>query len=214
MNLNPYDILIACEFSGIIRDTFIREGYSAISCDFDPTTSTGPHIEDDVRPVLHEKRWKLVIAHPPCNYLCNSGVRHLYKDGLKKNGRNLYRWAKMVIGVQFFETCLFADADRIAVENPIMHGYAKAEGIGHPDFIVQPWMFGDPYSKATCFWTRDLPALVPTYPTKQDFFRETGFSHIENAVHNTPPSADRGKKRSITYQGIADAIVNQWGPLL
>ena len=206
-------ILIACEFSGRIRDSFLDLGYDAISCDLLPTASPGPHIKGDVSEVLQEP-WDLVIAHPSCTYLCNSGVRHLYKDGKKVNGIDGGRINSMVKGANFFRRCLEANSPLIAVENPIMHGHARNSVGRGPDFSVQPWMFGDPHTKRTCFWTVGLPPLVPDYKSKEDFFARTAFTEIYPTTHYTSPGPDRWKKRSITYPGIAHAIAQQWGPLL
>lgn len=186
-------VLVACEYSGRVRDAFISRGHEAISCDLLPTECPGPHIQGDVLPILRES-WDLVIAHPPCTRLCNSGVRWLHE-------RNL--WDEMRDACEFFLACLNANAPRIAVENPVMHKYAR-EIIGRgPDFTCQPWQFGDPYKKRTCFWTKGLDPLKPTSDlTAQDAYA---------AVHNAPPSKDRWKFRSTTYPGIANAIADQWG---
>jgi len=186
-------VLVACEFSGIVRDAFIAKGHDAVSCDLLPTEREGPHIQGDVREAL-KKSWDLVIAHPPCTRLCNSGVRWLHE-------RNL--WGDMRDAAQFFLDCLDSNSERVAVENPVMHKYAR-EIIGRgPDFTCQPWQFGDAAKKRTCFWTKGLEALQPTSNmTAADAVAE---------VHLMPPSADRWKKRSITYQGIASAMAEQWG---
>lgn len=184
-------VLVACEFSGRVRDAFIARGHNAISCDLLP--NDGPHIQGDVRGLLSEP-WDLVIAHPPCTRLCNSGVRWLHE-------RNL--WAEMEAAANFFLECLGANASKVAVENPVMHRYAR-EIIGRgPDFTIQPWNFGDPFKKRTCFWTKGLDPLTPTSTmTAADAVAE---------VHLMPPSKDRWKKRSVTYQGIANAMAEQWG---
>lgn len=186
-------VLVACEFSGIVRDAFIARGHDAISCDLLPTEREGPHIEGDVRAVLRNK-WDLVIAHPPCTRLCNSGVRWLHE-------RNL--WEDMREASQFFLECLDANSERVAVENPVMHKYAR-ELVGRgPDFTCQPWQFGDAAKKRTCFWTKGLDPLKPT----SDMTADAAIAE----VHLMPPSADRWKKRSVTYQGLADAMAEQWG---
>ena len=186
-------VLIACEFSGTVRDAFISRGHDAISCDLLPTESDGPHIQGDVREVL-KMPWDLVIAHPPCTRLCNSGVRWLHE-------RNL--WKEMEEAARFFFDCLVANSDRVAVENPIMHKYAKKIIGRGPDFTCQPWQFGDAAKKRTCFWTRGLEPLRPTS-------NMTGKDAVQE-VHLMSPSKDRWKKRSITYQGIANAMADQWG---
>ena len=187
-------VLIACEYSGIVRDAFIEAGHNAISCDLLPTERPGPHIRGDVRELLREP-WDLVIAHPPCTYLCNSGVRWLHERP--------ERWAQMWDGVAFFLDCLQTKGERVAVENPTPHRYAAA-GIGRaPDFAVQPWQFGDPETKRTCFWTRTLPPLI-------------GMQAAEPVprVHRLPPSVDRGKERARFPHGMAAAMARQWGCFL
>ena len=186
-------VLVACEYSGRVRDAFIALGHDAVSCDLLPTEQPGPHIQGDVRPLLRQP-WDLVIAHPPCTRLCNSGVRWLHERGL---------WHDMREGAEFFLACLNANTPRVAVENPVMHKYAR-EIVGRgPDFTVQPWQFGDRAKKRTCFWTRGLPPLTPTSDlTAADAVAE---------VHLASPGPDRWKNRSRTYPGIADAIAKQWG---
>lgn len=188
-------VLVACEYSGRVRDAFIAMGHDAVSCDLLPSESPGPHIQGDVGPVLSDP-WDLVIAHPPCTRLCNSGVRWLAE-------RNL--WDEMEHGARFFLACLNADAPRVAVENPVMHRYAR-EIVGRgPDFTVQPWQFGDNAKKRTCFWTRGLPPLKPT----SDLDGTTATAEC----HTASPGPDRWKERSRTYQGIAAAMAQQWGSL-
>ena len=194
------NVLIACEFSGIVRDTFIKRGHDAVSCDILPSESPGPHIQGDVTPLLKEN-WDLIIAHPPCKYLANSGVRWLWNGGRKKNGINSKRWDAMEEATLFFKLCLNASSFRVAVENPIIHKYARHLIGREMDFTIQPWEFGHGETKRTCFWTRKLDPLVPSeivegrYPS----------CHLES------PCPDRWKNRSRTLQGIADAMVDQWG---
>lgn len=185
-------VLVACEYSGRVRDAFIRRGHDAVSCDILPTEQPGPHIQGDVRALLRQP-WDLVIAHPPCTRLCNSGVRWLHE-------RNL--WDEMREAVDFFLECLKANAPRVAVENPVMHKHAR-ERIGPASFSVQPWQFGDDEKKRTCLWTRGLPPLVPTSPLDG--------STAGNSVHHASPGPERWKARSRTFQGLADAIAEQWG---
>lgn len=188
-------VLVACEYSGRVRDAFAARGHDAMSCDLLPSETEGNHHTGDVRPLLKE-RWDLVIAHPPCTRLCNSGVRWLAERDL---------WDDMREGAEFFLECLNANSPRVAVENPVMHKYA-VEIVGRKaDFSVQPWQFGDPYKKRTCFWTKGLPPLMPTSDmTAADAVAE---------CHLMSPGKDRWKKRSVTYQGIANAIADQWGIL-
>lgn len=187
-------VLIACEFSGTVRDAFAARGHDAWSCDLLPTESAGQHYVGDVRDILHDG-WDLMIGHPPCTYLANSGVQWLYR----REGR----WEQMREGAEFFRMLLNAPIPRIAIENPIMHKYAK-EIIGAPPTqTVQPWMFGHGESKATCLWLKNLPALTPTNIV----------SEREQRIWKLPPSTDRWKLRSVTYAGIADAMAEQWGNL-
>lgn len=155
-------VLVACEFSGTVREAFLRRGHDAYSCDLLPSLGITPknpkrHIRGDVTQVL-KQRWDLVIAHPPCTYLANSGVQWLFKDG----ERNEERWESLRRGAEFFVTCFNANADKVAVENPIQHKYAK-ELIGRPHTqIIHPWQFGHGETKVTCLWLKNLPPLVPT----------------------------------------------------
>ena len=191
----PMRVLVACEYSGAVRDAFRRRGISAISADLLPTEAPGPHHQGDVRPLLR-KRWDMVIAHPPCTRLCNSGVRWLHE-------RNL--WSDLDKAAAFFRACLNANASLVAVENPIMHGYA-VERIGERHaFTCQPYDFGDPYTKRTCFWTRGLPPLLPTHSRPQT---------VRHDIHRMPPGPDRAKMRSKTFPGMAEAMAMQWGSLL
>ena len=184
-------VLVACEYSGIVRDAFLRQGHDAISCDILPTESPGPHYQGDVFDILGDG-FDLIIAHPPCTRLCNSGVMWLAK-------RNL--WEDMRAGALFFKKILANKCSKIAIENPIMHKYA-VEIIGRrQDQVIQPWMFGHGETKATCFWLKGLPKLIPTNIV-------TG---REQRLHFLPPSKDRAKLRAKTYQGIAEAMASQWG---
>lgn len=184
--------MVACEYSGKVRDAFIRRGHDAMSCDLLPTEVEGPHYQGDVFDILDEG-WDLMIAHPPCTYLTNSGVRWLYE----KPGR----WEQLRDGANFFKALLTADIPKIAVENPVMHKYA-VEIIGRrQDQIVQPWQFGHGETKATGLWLKNLPQLVPTEIV----------SGREARIHKLPPTKDRWKIRSETYDGIAEAMAQQWG---
>jgi hypothetical protein len=190
-------VLVACEYSGRVRDALRARGIDAVSCDLLPSEAPGPHIVGDVLPLLRQP-WDMVIAHAPCTYLCNSGVRWLHE----RPGR----WAEMQRAAQFFLECLNANAPLVAVENPVMHGYAR-EIIGRKaDFTVQPWQFGDPAKKRTGFWTRGLPPLVPTSAMTAADARAD--------CHLASPGPERWKERSRTYPGIAAAIADQWGSLI
>jgi hypothetical protein len=193
-------VLVACEYSGRVRDAFLARGHDAISCDLLPSDTPGPHLQCDVATVLGDG-WDLLIAHPPCTYLCNSGVRWLYE----KPGR----WALMAQGADFFRSLLDAPVPRVAVENPVMHGYA-AEIIGQRQTqIVQPHMFGHMEVKATGLWLRGLPPLVPTHDVKEQMMALPYAARAK--VHHASPGPDRWKLRSLTYSGLAEAMAAQWG---
>ena len=186
-------VLIACEYSGRVRQAFRDMGHNAWSCDLLPSEDGSPfHVQGDVLPMLREP-WDLVIAHPPCTRLCNSGVRWLAE-------RNL--WQELVGAIEFFKACYSANALRVAVENPVMHKYAR-QHIGPASFTIQPWQFGDNAKKRTCFWTRGLPPLAPT--SALDGTTARGDCHLAS------PGPDRWKERSRTYPGIAAAMAEQWG---
>lgn len=180
-------VLVACEFSGVVRDAFIAKGHDAMSCDLLPTEAPGPHYEGDIKDVL-DYPWDLMIAHPPCTHLSVSGAKHFKakkEAGLQQSA------------VSFFMMLMRANIEKIAIENPvsvISSLYRK------PDQIIQPWQFGHGETKATCLWLKGLPKLKPTNVVEG---RET-------RVHKLPPSKDRWKLRSITYQGIANAMAGQW----
>lgn len=195
-------VLVACEYSGTVRDAFINAGHDAISCDILPTDKPGPHYRGDVRDMLHE-RWDIIIAHPPCTYLCNSGVCHLHKDPT--------RWAKLEDAANFFKLFLDIDGPRVAIENPIMHKYAKELIGGGQSQVVQPWMFGHTETKATCLWLKGLPNLQPTDNVKEEL---NGMHKRDiQRLHYLPPGPERAKIRSKTFQGLADAMAAQWGCL-
>jgi hypothetical protein len=192
-------VLVACEFSGIVRDAFRKRGHDAWSIDLLPSESyKGPHLIDDVLDHLLGS-WDLMIAHPPCTYLANSGVRWLYRDGEPDEDR----WLRMADGAEFFRELLRAPIPRIAVENPIIHKYARNIIGRGPDQTVQPWQFGHGETKATCLWLKNLPPLVATNIV----------DGREPRVHHASPGPDRWKERSRTLQGIADAMADQWGSL-
>jgi len=197
-------VLVACEYSGTVRDAFIKAGHDAMSCDLLPTDAAGPHYQGDVKYVLDDQ-WDLLIAHPPCTYMTNSGVSWLHKDPA--------RWALLDDAAAFFNLLLDAPVKRIAVENPIMHKYAK-ERIGNrkQDQVVQPWMFGHMEQKGTCLWLKNLPLLTATNNVKAEMLLLP--DNERQRLHYLPPGPDRWKLRSKTYQGIADAMAAQWGPLL
>lgn len=183
-------VLVACEYSGTVRDAFIKLGHDAISCDLLPSETPGPHYQGDIRDILYNS-WDLIVAHPPCTRLCNSGVMWLDR-------RNL--WDDMREGAEFFKLFLNHPCEKIAIENPVMHKYA-VEIIGRrQDQLIQPWQFGHGETKATCLWLKGLPKLTPTNVVEGRVQR----------LHLLPPSKDRAKLRSMTYQGIADALADQY----
>ena len=196
-------VLIACEYSGRVRDAFIALGHEAISCDLLPTDSPGPHYEGDIFD-LDLGSFDLMVAHPPCTYLSNSGVLHLHKDAS--------RWPKMFEGAAFFKRLLNAPIKKIAIENPIMHGYSKTliGGVKQSQ-IVHPWMFGHTEQKATCLWLKGLPPLIETNNVKSEMLLLP--KNERERLHYLPPSPDRWKLRSTTYQGIANAMAEQWSNL-
>jgi hypothetical protein len=182
------NILVACEYSGVVRDAFILLGHKAMSCDLLSTDVNGPHYQGDVRDVINNG-WDLMIAHPPCTHLAVSGARW-FKDKQKEQKESL----------DFVQMLLDAPIERIALENPIS---VISSRIRKPDQIIQPWQFGHGETKATCLWLKNLPPLVPTNVVEGR----------EARVHKMPPSPTRWKERSKTYQGIAHAMATQWGSL-
>lgn len=183
-------VLIACEYSGRVRDAFIAFGHDALSCDLLPTEQPGPHHQGDVRDLLGDG-WDLLIAHPPCTDLAVSGARHFaakIADG--RQGRAL----------DFVRELLSAPIPRIALENPVS---VISTHVRRPDQVIQPWQFGHGETKATCLWLKGLPTLQPTNVV----------AGREARVHRMPPSPDRWKERSRTYPGIAAAMAQQWGSL-
>ena len=188
-------VLVACEYSGRVREAFRKLGHDAWSCDLlDAEDASQFHIKGDVLDLLGNG-WDLLIAHPPCTYLCNSGVRWLRtQEG---------RWDQMRQGAEFFKIFMDAPVAHIAIENPIMHKYA-VEIIGkRQDQIIQPWQFGHGETKATGLWLKNLPPLTPTRIVEGR----------EQRVHRMSPGPDRWKERSRTFKGIADAMAQQWGDL-
>jgi len=179
-------VLIACEFSGIVRDAFSSLGHEAWSCDLLPSESIGKHYQCDVAEIL-DKGWDLMIAHPPCTHLCVSGARW-YKDKLPKQA----------LALEFVKLLLNAPIEKIALENPVSIISTK---IRPPDQIIQPWMFGHGETKKTCLWLKNLPKLVPT---------EIVSGRLDR-VHFASPGPDRWKVRSRTLGGIARAMAAQWG---
>ncbi len=179
-------VLVACEFSGIVREAFRRHGYDAWSCDLLPSEIRGQHIEGPVEKVL-DWDWALMVAHPPCTFLASSGARW-FKDRPMQQ-----RWA-----LDFVQRLMDAPIPRIALENPVG---VISTAIRKPDQIIQPWQFGHGETKATCWWLKNLPKLEPTNVV----------AGREGRVWHESPSPDRWKNRSRTLPGIADALAKQWG---
>jgi hypothetical protein len=193
-------VLIACEFSGIVRDAFATRGHDAMSCDLLPSERPGKHYQGDVLDIL-EDGWDLMIAHPPCTYLANSGVQHLHKDP--------DRWEKMVAAGEFFMTLLDAPISKIAVENPVPHHYANLPKYTQ---IIQPYQFGHNVQKRTCLWLKCLPMLVTTKVVdKGECYMGRDGKSNGSKWYQLPPSIDRWRFRSRTFQGIANAMAEQWG---
>jgi len=182
-------VLVACEFSGVVRDAFIARGHDAMSCDFLPSERPGPHYQGDVEDLLLDE-WDLMIAHPPCTHLAVSGARHFAAKRLQQEE-----------ALEFVRLLMDAPIPRICIENPVS---VISTRIKKPTQIVQPWQFGHGETKATCLWLTDLPALVPTEIV----------AGRAATVHRMPPSPTRWKDRSRTYTGLAAAMAEQWGCLL
>lgn len=181
-------VLVACEYSGIVREAFKSKGHYALSCDLEPTDIPGEHYQGDVFDVIDDN-WDMMLAFPPCTHICVSGARWFPQkiaDGRQQEG------------IDFFMKLVNADIPKIAIENPIgimSNKYRK------PDQIIQPWQFGQGETKATCLWLKNLPLLTPTNIV----------DGRESTIHKMPPSKERGKLRSKTFEGIARSIADQWG---
>lgn len=204
-------VLIGCETSGVVRRAFADRGHDAWSCDLLPAEDgSNRHIVGDVRDLLHDGWDLLMVAHPPCTRLCNSGVRWLTAP---PKGRSLDEmWSELDEGAALFSDVWRAPIERVAVENPVMHGHAKARmpaDLPKPQ-IVQPWWFGEPFFKATGLYLRGLPPLNATQrlaPPRPGTDAHKAWS----AIHRASPGPDRWKIRSRTFDGIAQAMADQWG---
>lgn len=194
-------MLVACEYSGTVRDAFAAKGHDAWSCDILPSESPGNHYECDVREVLGEG-WDLMIAHPPCTYLSVSGM-HWTRRGLRDP-------ALTEEALEFVKTLMAAPIHRIAVENPIS---VISSRIRKPDQIVNPFQFGHDASKKTCLWLKNLPPLRPTSYVEPRMVngKPRWGNQTDSGQNKLGPSDDRWKERSKTYQGIAEAMARQWG---
>ncbi len=190
-------VLIACEFSGIVREAFTALGHDATSCDLLPSLLPGKHIQGDVIPLL-EQQWDLMIAHPPCTHLAVSGAKHFAAK--RADGRQRE-------AIDFFMALANADIPHIALENPV--GIISTHW-RKPDQIIQPYQFGHEATKSTCLWTKNLPLLKPTNIVGKGARHITKSGKSLPDWYNLPPSPDRWLKRSITFQGIADAFALQY----
>lgn len=179
-------VLVACEYSGKVRDAFRAHGHDAISCDILPTEAPGPHYQGPVQDIIHDG-WDLMIAHPPCTHLAVSGSRHFHR-----------KHQQQAEALDFVRILMASPIDRWCIENPIS---VISSAIRPPDQIIQPWEYGHGETKATCLWLKNLPPLRPTniVPGR------------DPRIHLMPPGPDRWKERSRTYDGIAHAMGTQWG---
>jgi hypothetical protein len=206
MSMSGLKVLVACEYSGRVRDAFIARGHTAMSCDLLPTDVAGPHYQGDVFDIINDG-WDLMIAHPPCTYLSVSGMhwttRGLRDPQLTENA------------LDFVQRLMDAPIAKIAIENPIS---VISSRIRKPDQIISPYQFGHDASKKTCLWLKDLPLLTPTQMVEPRIVitpsgkpaKRWGNQCDNYGQDKLPPSADRWKLRSATYQGIADAMAAQW----
>jgi len=195
-------ILVACEFSGIVRDAFAKRGHDVWSCDLLPTERPGQHIQGDVLGILGDG-WDLMIAHPPCTHLAVSGAQWFAEK--RKDGRQQE-------GADFFMALVNAPVPKVAVENPIgvmSRLYRK------PDQIVHPWWFGHPTAKATCLWLKGLPPLFATHVVEPEWHvSKTGKRHSMWDYNVSRDHKNRGHLRSVTFEGIAEAMAEQWNALV
>lgn len=207
-------VLIGCETSGVMRRAFAALGHDVWSCDLLPADDgSNRHIVGDIRDLLDGGWDLLAVMHPPCTRLCNSGVRWLHVPPPGKTREQM--WQELEEGAALFSACWNAPIERVAVENPVMHKHAKAliQNYQPPAQTVQPWWFGDAAFKATSFFLRNLPILQPTQRLEPP--RAGTEEHKRwSAVHRAPPSADRWKTRSKTFEGIAAAAASQWGGMV
>lgn len=204
-------ILIACEYSGVVRDAFIRRGFDAWSCDILPTASPGPHLQCDVLSIL-DQGWDMMLGYPPCTYLCNSGAGHLYYTGLNGKLKKPQRWKQMRDGADFFRALWDAPIKRKCLENPIMLGHAmKMIGLT-PTQVIHPWMFGHMEQKSTCLYLDNLPPLTESNNVYDEMMKLP--KNQRERIHYMGPSKNRGLDRAKTFAGIAEAKAEQWGRVL
>jgi len=200
--MKPLRVLVACEFSGTVRRAFAARGHDAWSCDFLPAEDrSNKHIVSDARTILNDGWDLLMVAHPPCTRLCNSGVRWLTAPPPGKTLDGI--WRELDEAADLFSSFWNAPIERVAIENPVMHKHAKARIANYQPFAqsIQPWQFGHGETKRTCLWLRGLPPLTPTNIVEGRKAR----------VHRMPPGPDRWRERSRFFSGIADAMADQWG---
>jgi len=194
-------VLVACEFSGTVRDAFIERGHDAISCDLEPSERTGPHYQGDVRDILYSENWDLLIGHPPCTYLTTAANRFYNSPGRREKRED---------AIKFFTELINAPVPHIAIENPV--GYINSI-YREPDQIVQPYYFGHQVKKTTCLWLKNLPSLKPTNlleePKDYKTYRNGKNASWCERVSGT--KAQKAKIRSRTFQGLAEAMADQWG---
>lgn len=214
------NVLVACEYSGEVRDAFRAQGHNAVSCDLLPSEVPGPHIRGDVRNSLHHK-WDMVIAFPDCTYLCGSGWHWVARGRIEADGRPRMAHVEEALAFarMFIDGPETAHIPHRAVENPVGR---LSTLVRKPDQVIQPYYFGDDASKATCLWLHGLPALKQTqfvpprvveWPPGSGKQVKRWANQTDSGQNNLPPSEDRWKLRSRTYSGIANAMAQQWGSL-
>ena len=197
-------VLVACEFSGRVRDAFAKSGHDAWSCDLEPSEAPGNHIQDDVLKHLNDG-WDLAIMHPPCTHIAVSGARHFAQkraDGRQKQG------------IDFFMALANAPIEQIAIENPVG---IMSKLWRKPDQIIQPWMFGEEAQKLTCLWLKNLPKLTPTKVVDRgEMIKFSSGKSMPKWYADAwrLPSVERARVRNRTFQGIADAMAEQWGKVV
>lgn len=198
-------VLVACEYSGTVRDAFIKRGHDAVSCDILPTDSPGPHYQGDVLDILNDG-WDLMIAHPPCTFMSNAGARWMYPT---KGNIDQKRLDKALEAKEFFMTFLNADIPKICVENP---NPLKIVMLPQHTQIIQPFEYGEPYSKKTLLWLKGLPKLIPTCIIHEHTtFCPSNTGGKKRGEKYSNGVAKNGHTRSKTFQGIAEAMASQWG---
>ncbi|WP_164757594.1 MULTISPECIES: hypothetical protein [unclassified Mesorhizobium] len=233
----PLRVLVACEYSGTVRRAFAARGHDAWSCDLLPSADrSNKHLIGDARDFLNDGWDLLMVAHPPCTRLCNSGVRWLseppgkltaehysaveiaaYKT-MSRDERLAFMWRKLDEGAELFSAFWNSPIERVCIENPVMHQHAKDRIRNYAPFAqsVQPWQYGEPESKRTCLWMRGLDPLVPTYRTWDECRDALGLpsdAKPEQRVHSVSPGPARWAERSKFFDGIANAMADQWGKL-